>query len=62
MKRQKDLFQANALIDALLANDPYGLTDALADASGQGQKGWAQPLERSLKELGRNDILDLMVA
>jgi hypothetical protein len=62
MKRQKDLLQANALIDALLANDPYSLTDALSDACHQGAKGWAQPLERSLKELQRQDILELLAA
>jgi len=62
MKRQKDLLQANALIDALLANDPYSLIDTLVDACGQGSKGWAQPLERSLKELARKDILEQIAA
>lgn len=60
MKRQKDLLQANSLIDALRANDPFSLADALADACEQGGKGWAQPIERSLEELDRKDILEMI--
>jgi hypothetical protein len=52
-KRQKDLAQADALIEALLANDPFALQDALDDARQKGQKGWADPVHRSLAELGR---------
>ena len=51
IKRDKDLLQAKALIEALTETDPYALQDALADASGQGAKGWQQPLQRSLNEL-----------
>lgn len=52
-KRQKDLAQADALIEALLANDPFALEDALEDAWRKGRKGWADPVHRSLAELGR---------
>ena len=53
LKRQKDLAQADALIAALQANDPYALQDTIADASAKGARGWARPIERSLSELGR---------
>ncbi|WP_369062032.1 GSU2403 family nucleotidyltransferase fold protein [Caulobacter sp. 73W] len=52
IKRTKDLQQAKAIIQALRAQDPYGLEDALADAFAQGETGWAQPIKRSLQELG----------
>jgi hypothetical protein len=50
-KRQKDLMQARALIDALGESDPYALDDALADARKRGRKGWAGKIDRSLAEL-----------
>lgn len=53
LKRQKDLAQADALIEALLVNDPYALEDAVEDARAKGSKGWALPIERSLAELDR---------
>lgn len=53
LKRQKDLSQADALIEALLANDPYSLEDAIDDARARGSKGWGAPIERSLVELER---------
>jgi hypothetical protein len=53
LKRQKDLAQADALIEALLANDPYALEDAIEDARAKGRKGWEVPIERSLAEVGR---------
>lgn len=53
LKRQKDLAQADALIEALLANDPYALEDAMDEARAKGSRGWAVPIERSLAELGR---------
>jgi hypothetical protein len=62
IKRQKDLLQANALIDALQAHDPFALEDALADACMQGRKGWAEPLKRSLTELAKEEILDQLPA
>jgi hypothetical protein len=52
-KRQKDLAQADALIEALLANDPFVLEDALESARSRGKKGWAEPIARSLAELKR---------
>jgi hypothetical protein len=49
-KRQKDLAQAGALIEALRESDPFALHAALEDARGQG-RGWSTRLDRSLKEL-----------
>lgn len=50
-KRQKDLLQAKALIEALKVTDPWALTDAYEDACAQGDLGWRQPIARSLSEL-----------
>lgn len=58
LKRQKDLAQADALIDALQAHDPYALNDALADATARGRSGWREPIVRSLKELKRDGIIE----
>lgn len=52
-KRQKDLAQADALIEALLVNDPFALEDAFDEARAKGKKGWAEPIDRSLAELKR---------
>jgi hypothetical protein len=52
-KRRKDLMQAGALLDALSASAPFALQDALADARARGRAGWAQPIDRSLREIGR---------
>jgi hypothetical protein len=57
-KRGKDLAQASALIDALEQEDPFALQDALADARSRGARGWAEPIARSLQEIGRTDLLD----
>lgn len=51
-KRGKDLAQAAALIDALKTHDPFALEDALDNARAQGKSGWADPIDRSLKEIG----------
>ena len=51
-KRAKDLAQAADLIAALKRSDPFALEDALEDARGRGKRGWAEPIGRSLKELG----------
>jgi hypothetical protein len=56
-KRQKDLAQADALIDALELHDRYALHDALADAMSRGRGGWREPILRSLKELNREAII-----
>jgi hypothetical protein len=40
------------VIEALRVHDPFALADALADARAQGEMGWAQPIARSLKEIG----------
>lgn len=53
MKRGKDLDQAQALIIALEAQDPFALEDTLAEARAHGRGGWAVPIERSLGELAR---------
>ena len=58
LKRQKDLAQADALIDALQLHDPYALNDALADAAAQGRTGWREPIVRSLKELKQDRIAE----
>ncbi|MEJ1937737.1 GSU2403 family nucleotidyltransferase fold protein [Nostoc sp. NIES-2111] len=50
-KRAKDLEQARSLIDALRERDRWSLADALEDARGRGEKGWREPIERSLAEL-----------
>ena len=50
-KRQKDLLQAKALIEALFISDMWTLIDAYNDAAAQGAQGWKQPIERSLQEL-----------
>jgi hypothetical protein len=52
LKRAKDLAQAKALIEALGQSDPFALEDAMADARGRGERGWATPIARSLTELG----------
>lgn len=49
-KRQKDLLQAEALIEALREADPYALQDALDDARNQG-RSWTSKIKRSLSEL-----------
>jgi hypothetical protein len=56
-KRQKDLLQAGALIEAFRTHDAYALSDALIDAKVQGESGWARPIERSLAELGHDDLI-----
>jgi hypothetical protein len=50
IKRQKDLDQADAMMAALYAHDPFALEDAIEDARAQG-KGWAREIDRSLAEL-----------
>jgi hypothetical protein len=49
-KRQKDLLQARALLEALRESDPYALGDTFKSAQRQG-KGWSKRIERSLAEL-----------
>jgi hypothetical protein len=51
-KRQKDLAQAAALMNVLRRNDFFALEDALDDARAQGDRGWAEPIDRSLAEIG----------
>ena len=53
LKRQKDLAQADALIEAIEQHDPFDLHDALAGAAAQGRRGWHEPILRSLTELKR---------
>ena len=50
-KRPKDLDQAQSLIEALQANEPDNLEEAVADARARGPK-WVQMIDRSLNELG----------
>jgi hypothetical protein len=49
-KRQKDLLQAGALIEALRESDPNALSDAFDSARGQGGR-WSSRIGRSLAEL-----------
>lgn len=58
LKRQKDLAQAEALITAMEAHDPYALHDAFLDAAAQGRRGWHDPLVRSLTEIHREDLIE----
>jgi hypothetical protein len=50
-KRPKDLVQAQSLIEALQANEPDNLEEAVADARARGPR-WVQMIDRSLNELG----------
>jgi hypothetical protein len=52
LKRAKDLAQGRALVEALLRHDRFALEDAIHDAISQGKAGWADPLARSLEEVG----------
>lgn len=52
IKRQKDLAQAAAMMEALREQDPFGLEDAIDDARSQG-KAWTQSIDRSLLEIAR---------
>jgi hypothetical protein len=54
IKRGKDLVQAKALIGALEVQAPYDLADALREAMAKGRSGWAEPICRSLSEIGRD--------
>jgi hypothetical protein len=51
VKRQKDLLQAKSLMEVLAETDPWAWKDALDDACSRGRGGWAQPIERSLREI-----------
>ncbi|MES2119629.1 MAG: GSU2403 family nucleotidyltransferase fold protein [Pseudomonadota bacterium] len=51
LKREKDLRQADALMTALYASDPFGLEAALDDARRRGKRGWSQKIDRSMAEL-----------
>lgn len=57
IKRQKDLLQAKALIDAMLASDSYALMDAMTDAFGRGRDGWRGPIAQSLNEIGKAELI-----
>jgi hypothetical protein len=50
IKRQKDLDQADAMMTALRAHDPFALEDAIEEARAQG-RNWAKEIDRSLAEL-----------
>lgn len=50
-KRLKDLEQARSLIEILRERDRWSLSDALDDARGRGEKGWGEPIARSMAEL-----------
>lgn len=52
-KKQKDLMQAQDLIDIFMANDEAALRDALAEARKRG-RAWKTAIEASLKDIGRD--------
>lgn len=54
IKRQKDLAQADAMISALYAHDPFALDDAMEDARAQG-RSWAEAMDRSLAEIAMKE-------
>jgi hypothetical protein len=56
VKRQKDLDQAKALIDALKHTEPFAIEDALEDARGRGERGWRDRIDRSLHQLGLTEL------
>ncbi len=57
-KRQKDLDQARALIEALRQTEPFAVEDALEDARRRGRRGWRDRIDRSLREIGLNELVD----
>jgi len=57
VKRQKDLDQGKALIEALKKTDPFAIEDALEDARRRGERGWRDRIERSLHQLGLTELL-----
>ena len=52
LKKQKDLDQATALIEALKQTEPFAVEDALEDARSRGKRGWQDPIDRSLQQIG----------
>jgi hypothetical protein len=58
IKRRKDLAQARSLIEALSGSEPHAFEDAMDDARSQGAKGWSEPIDRSLQELGLVDPVE----
>ena len=57
-KRQKDLGQAKALIEALVQSDPYALQDLLEEAARRGERGWRKRIDRSLQEIGLTELME----
>jgi hypothetical protein len=55
-KRQKDLDQATALIEALKQTELFALEDALEDARSRGKRGWQDPIDRSLHQIGLGEL------
>jgi hypothetical protein len=62
IKRQKDLAQARSLIEALRGSEPHAFEDAMDDARSQGAKGWSEPIDRSLREMGLFGPIDQKAA
>ena len=56
VKRQKDLDQAKALIEALKQTDPFAVADVLEDARSRGKRGWRDPIDRSLQQLRLTEL------
>jgi hypothetical protein len=56
VKKQKDLDQAKALIEALKQTDPFAVEDVLEDARSRGE-GWRDRIDRSLQQLGLTELV-----
>jgi hypothetical protein len=56
-KAAKDLDQAQALFEALGPTESDALQDALDDARARGKTGWAEPIDKSLRQRGMTDWL-----
>lgn len=56
-KRQKDLIQAAALMRALEARAPEEWKDMVDDARARGARGWAEPIDRSLRQITERGLV-----
>jgi hypothetical protein len=57
VKKQKDLDEAKALIEALRQTDPFSVEDVLEDARSRGESGWRDRIDRSLRQLGLTELV-----
>ena len=57
-KRQKDLDQTRALIEALRQTEPFAIEGAPEDARRRGRRGWGDRIDRSLREIRLTELVD----